>query len=256
MAYTELDIIRHPESYLPNIQVDNVILGYHDKELKVLLQQTVATKKWSITGGYVGRAESIEEAANRVASSRTGLENLFLQQFRSFGGVNRSEDPEKNAANMSKLTGVEVKKDLWIFDRFVSLAYYTLTDFSTVKIKKWSLDADCRWWPVNDLPPLMFDHQQIISEALKSLRMHIAFYPIGYELLSDKFTLPEIHALYETILGRTFDERNFQRKLLSSGIVTKLTETKRIGPHRAPFLYKFNKVQYDQALENGLVLIF
>jgi hypothetical protein len=86
--------------------------------------------------------------------------------------------------------------------------------------------------------------------------MHIAFYPIGYELLPDKFTLPEIHALYETILGRTLDERNFQRKLLSSGIVIKLTETKRIGPHRAPFLYKFDKAQYDQALENGIVLIF
>ena len=106
MAYTTLDIIQHPENYLPNIQVDNVILGYHDKELKVLLQQTIATNKWSITGGYVGRAESIDEAANRIALSRTGLENLFLQQFRSFGGVSRSEDPEKNAANMSKLTGV------------------------------------------------------------------------------------------------------------------------------------------------------
>ena len=71
MAYTELDIIHHPENYLPNIQVDNVILGYHDKELRVLLQQTVATRKWSVTGGYVGRAESTDEAAHRIASSRT-----------------------------------------------------------------------------------------------------------------------------------------------------------------------------------------
>lgn len=256
MAYTALDIIQHPENYLPNIQVDNVILGYHDKELKVLLQQTIATNKWSITGGYIGRAESIDEAANRIALSRTGLENLFLQQFRSFGGVSRSEDPEKNAANMSKLTGIEVKKDLWIFDRFVSLAYYTLTDFSTVKIKKWSRDADCRWWPINELPPLMFDHKEIIGEAIKALRMHIAFYPIGYNLLSAKFTLPEIHALYETILGRTLDERNFQRKLLSSGIVTKLAETRRIGPHRAPFLYKFDQVKYNEGLQSGIVLAF
>ena len=256
MAYTALDIIQHPENYLPNIQVDNVILGYHDKELKVLLQQTIATNKWLITGGYVGRAESIDEAANRIALSRTGLENLFLQQFRSFGGVSRSEDPEKNAANMSKLTGIEVKEDLWIFDRFVSLAYYTLTDFSTVKIKKWPLGADSKWWPVNELPPLMFDHKQIITEALRALRMHIAFFPIGYELLPEKFTLPEIHALYETILGKKLDERNFQRKLLASGIVEKLKETKRIGPHRAPFLYKFNQEGYNKGLENGVPFAF
>lgn len=256
MTYTQLDIIHHPEHYLPNIQVDNVILGYHDKELKVLLQQTIATKKWGITGGYVGRAESTDDAASRIAFSRTGLENLFLQQFRSFGGVSRSDDPEKNAANMSALSGVEVKEDLWIFDRFVSLAYYTLTDFSTVKIKKWPLGADSKWWPVNELPPLMFDHKEIISEAIKALRMHIAFYPIGYNLLSAKFTLPEIHALYETILGRTLDERNFQRKLLSSGIVTKLTETRRIGPHRAPFLYQFDQAKYNEGLQSGIVLAF
>ncbi len=256
MPYSELDIILHPEKYLPNIQVDNVIFGYHDKELKVLLHQTVATSKWTITGGYVGREESVEEAASRIALSRTGLKNLFLQQFGSFGATNRSEDIEKNAENMSKLAGIPVPKDLWIFDRFVSLAFYTLTEFSTVEIKKWALDADCRWWPVNELPPLMFDHKQIITEALRALRMHIAFFPIGYELLPEKFTLPEIHALYETILGKTFDERNFQRKLLASGIVEKLKETKRIGPHRAPFLYKFDKERYDEGLGNGVELAF
>jgi hypothetical protein len=109
---------------------------------------------------------------------------------------------------------------------------------------------------VNELPPLMFDHKQIITEALRALRMHIAFFPIGYELLPEKFTLPEIHALYETILGKKLDERNFQRKLLASGIVEKLKETKRIGPHRAPFLYKFNQEGYNKGLENGVPFAF
>ncbi len=256
MEYSEIDIIMHPEKYLHNIQVDNVILGYHDKELKVLLQQTIATSKWTITGGYVGRDESIEEAASRIASSRTGIGNLFLQQFRSFGSTTRSEDSEKNPENFAKLTGVNVPKDFWIFDRFVSVGFYTLTEFSMVEIKKWSLDADCRWWPVNELPALMFDHEQIIAEALKALRMHILFFPVGYELLPEKFTLPEIHALYETILGKTFDERNFQRKLLASGIVEKLKETKQIGPHRAPFLYRFQKQKYEEGLRSGVMLAF
>jgi len=256
MEYSEIEIITHPERYLSHIQVDNVIFGYHDKELKVLLQQTIATSKWTITGGYVGRDESIEEAAARISSSRTGLKNLFLQQFHCFGNPDRATDAEKNPENLRKLSGMEVPKDLWIFDRFVSVGFYTLTEFSTVEIKKWFLDAECQWWPVNDLPPLMFDHKLIISEALRTLRMHIVFYPIGYELLPEKFTLPEIHALYQTILGRSLDERNFQRKLLASGIVLKLKETRPIGPHRAPYLYKFDQEKYNEGLQRGIVLAF
>jgi hypothetical protein len=256
MEYSEIEIITHPDRYLHHIQVDNVIFGYHDKELKVLLQQTIATSKWTITGGYVGRDESIEEAAARISASRTGLKNLFLQQFHCFGNPDRATDAEKNPENLRKLSGIEVPKDLWIFDRFVSVGFYTLTEFSTVEIKKWSLDAACQWWPVSDLPPLMFDHKLVISEALRTLRMHIAFYPIGYELLPEKFTLPEIHALYQTILGRSLDERNFQRKLLASGIVLKLKETRPIGPHRAPYLYKFDQEKYNEGLQRGIVLAF
>jgi hypothetical protein len=256
MEYSEIEIITHPDRYLHHIQVDNVIFGYHDKELKVLLQQTVTTSKWTITGGYVGREESIEEAAARISASRTGLKNLFLQQFHCFGNPDRATDAEKNPENLRKLSGIEVPKDLWIFDRFVSVGFYTLTEFSTVEIKKWSLDAACQWWPVSDLPPLMFDHELVISEALRTLRMHIAFYPIGYELLPEKFTLPEIHALYQTILGRSLDERNFQRKLLASGIVLKLKETRPIGPHRAPYLYKFDQEKYNEGLQSGIVLAF
>jgi ADP-ribose pyrophosphatase YjhB (NUDIX family) len=256
MEYSEIEIITRPDRYLHHIQVDNVIFGYHDKELKVLLQQTIATSKWTVTGGYVGRDESIEEAAARISLSRTGLKNLFLQQFRCFGNPDRATDAEKNPENLRKLSGIEVPKDLWIFDRFVSVGFYTLTEFSTVEIKKWSLDVACQWWPVSDLPPLMFDHKLVISEALRTLRMHIAFYPIGYELLPEKFTLPEIHALYQTILGRSLDERNFQRKLLASGIVLKLKETRPIGPHRAPYLYKFDQEKYNEGLQSGIVLAF
>jgi hypothetical protein len=96
----------------------------------------------------------------------------------------------------------------------------------------------------------------MITEALRALRMHIAFFPIGYELLPEKFTLPEIHSLYETILGKSLDERNFQKRLLASGIVVKLNETKRIGAHRSPFLYKFDKEKYDEGLKSGVVLMF
>ena len=125
-----------------------------------------------------------------------------------------------------------------------------------VEVKKGTLEIDCRWWPVNELPKMMFDHQLIIAEALKALRLHIAHYPIGYELLPEKFTLPEIHNLYETILGRSLDDRNFSKRLISAGILVKLNEKRQIGAHRSPFLYKFDKEKYDEGLKSGVVLAF
>jgi ADP-ribose pyrophosphatase YjhB (NUDIX family) len=250
------DFYNNSGLYLRNVAVDNVIFGYHDKELKVLLQQPVTVDKWTVAGGYIKKNESIEEAADRIAWSRTGLKNLFLQQFRSFGSTDRSRDIEKSAENFSRSFGVEVPADLWIFDRFVSIGFYTLTEFSMVDIKKGPYDADCKWWPVSDLPPMMFDHKYIIEEALRFLRLHIAHFPIGYELLPEKFTLPEIHSLYETILGKSLDDRNFTKKLLATGIIIKLNETKKIGAHRSPFLYRFDKEKYEEGLKSGVELAF
>jgi hypothetical protein len=102
----------------------------------------------------------------------------------------------------------------------------------------------------------MFDHKDIISEALKALQIHIYHYPVGYELLPEKFTLPEIHNLYETILGKALDSRNFARKLMATGIVKKLNERRSIGAHRSPFLYKFDKKKYNEAIREGLFLAF
>ena len=157
---------------------------------------------------------------------------------------------------MSVLLGIEIPSDLWIFDYFVSVGFYTLTEFSKVALEKGTFEEECKWWPVDELPPMMFDHSLIIAEALNALRLHIAHYPIGYELLAEKFTLPEIHSLYETILGKTLDSRNFTKKLTATGIVIKLNETKSIGAHRSPFFYKFDKDKYDEGLKSGVMLAF
>ncbi|MFI5155628.1 MAG: NUDIX hydrolase [Chitinophagales bacterium] len=250
------DYILNSGLYLKNVAVDNVIFGYHDKELKVLLQQPMSVNKWTVTGGYIRRTESIEEAASRIALARTGLKNLFFQQFRSFGNPARVVDSGFTAKQISKLWGTNLSSELWIFDYFVSVGFYTLTEFSLVEPKKGDFDTDCQWWPIGDLPPMMFDHKLVVTEALKTLRMHITHYPIGYELLPEKFTLPEIHALYETVLGKSLDDRNFTRRLMGTGIVVKLKETKKIGAHRSPFLYKFDKKKYDHALRDGDLLVF
>jgi len=250
------DLFNNPTQYLRNVSVDNVILGYHDKELKVLLQQPFAVNKWTVTGGYIKKTESIEEAAHRIAFLRTGLKGLYLQQFRSFGNPKRSVDNGFTPKQIKEITGIAPSGNAWIFDYFVSIGFYTLTEFSQVAFKKGVHEEDCKWWPVSQLPPMMFDHKQIISEALMALRLHIAHYPIGYELLPKKFTLPEIHALYETILGKSLDDRNFAKRLMATGIITKLSETKSIGAHRSPFLYTFNKKKYQKGLKTGIDLAF
>lgn len=242
--------------YLKNVLVDNVVFGYHDKELKVLLQQPVMLEGWTVTGGYIKKTESIEEAAARIAFARTGLKNLFLQQFRSFGSPQRRGLDESFVQRLKETTGMNVAPGSWFFDYFVSLAFYTLTEFAEVKLTKSIYDAECKWWPISELPPMMFDHALIITEALKALRLHIAHFPVGYELLPEKFTLPEIHSLYETILGKSLDDRNFAKKLSATGIIIKLNETKKIGAHRSPFLYKFDKKKYEQGLKSGVELVF
>src|SRR5882724_3425460 len=115
------DFFNHSERYLRNVAVDNVIFGYHDKELKVLLQQPFTLDKWTVAGGYIKKTESIEEAAHRVAFERTGLKNLFFQQFRSFGNPARVIDKGFTPEHISEICGIELPADLWIFDYFVSV---------------------------------------------------------------------------------------------------------------------------------------
>ena len=257
MAAEDLDdIVKYADRYLRNVAVDNVIFGYHDKELKILLQRPFAINTWTVTGGYIRKTESIEEAAHRIAFSRTGLKDLYLQQFRAFGNPKRVSNSGFNLKYIKEKSGTDIPSDFWIFDYFVSVGFYTLTEFSQVEFRKGKYEEECKWWSINELPPLIFDHKLIISEALLALRLHIAHYPIGYKLLPKKFTLPEIHALYETILGKKMDERNFAKRLMATGIITKLNETRHIGAHRSPFLYKFNKKEYDKGLKSGIELAF
>jgi 8-oxo-dGTP diphosphatase len=248
------EILNGPEHYLRNVSIDNVIFGYHNKQLKVLLQRPQGLSKWTVSGGFIKRTETIEEAAARIAKERTGLKNLYLKQFKAFGSPSRTKDNAISIKTIGKLAGVKIDKNNWMFDYFVSLGFYTLTEFELVKPTGEFYTEECQWWDIFNLPVLALDHLLIIEEALKALRLDIYQYPIGYELLPEKFTLPEITALYETILGKKLDGRNFSKKLQATGIIIKLAEVRYIGPHRSPFLYKFDKVTYDEALKNGMVL--
>jgi ADP-ribose pyrophosphatase YjhB (NUDIX family) len=252
-----LDFVHSGDKYfLHHLSIDCVIFGYHERQLKVLLLKWKNANKWSLPGGFIKLEETLEEAASRILTERTGLSQLFLQQFHTFGAPKRSERTAADIAHLASVWNTQVPPDHWLLKRTVSIGYYSVTDYSLVNPQPDYLSDECTWHDINHIPTLVFDHNLIITEALKALRMQINLQPIGYNLLPKKFTLPEIHDLYETILGKELDRRNFPKKLLSLGIIKKLDEQKSIGAHRSPFLYKFDKRKYDKALKEGIVLAF
>ncbi|NNV55231.1 NUDIX hydrolase [Limnovirga soli] len=241
--------------YLPHLSIDCVIFGYHEQQLKVLLLKWKNRNRWSLPGGFIKNEENLRTAASRILKERTGLDDIFLQQFHTFGEPTRSERSPEDVEHLSSITNTPLDMEHWLLKRTVSICYYAVTEFSKVDPQPDFLSEQCEWQEIDRLPELIFDHRDMIEEALKTLRLHIYHQPIGYNLLSEKFTLPEIHDLYETILGKALDRRNFAKKLLSLGLIKKLNERKSIGAHRSPYLYKFDKRKYEKALKSGIVLV-
>jgi len=244
------------KQFLHHLSIDCVIFGYHEQQLKVLLLKWKQSHEWSLPGGFIKLDETLDEAAARILRERTGLSELFLQQYHTFGHPQRSLRSDAHIAHLSSVFNSPVKKDNWLLQRTVSIGYYSVTEYSLVNPQPDYFSDECTWFDINAVPHLVFDHNLIITEALKALRMQIYHQPIGYKLLAEKFTLPEIHDLYETILGKQLDRRNFAKKLISTGVIKKLNEQKKIGAHRSPFLYKFDKRKYDKALKEGIALAF
>ena len=244
------------KTFLPHVSIDCAIFGYHEHQLKILLIKWKKVDGWCLPGGFILRSETLTQAANRIVKERTSLDGLFLQQFHTFGDPGRSKTKQIDDKKLTEMLGFKMPGNNWLMDHTVSIGYYALTEYSKVYPRPDFFSEECRWWDIDDIPDLLFDHNQMVKQALRAMRLQIYHQPIGYNLLPAKFTLPEIHALYETILDKKSDRRNFSKKLVMLGLIKKLNEQKNIGPHRAPFLYKFDKRKYDRALEEGMVLIF
>jgi ADP-ribose pyrophosphatase YjhB (NUDIX family) len=236
--------------YQPGISVDCVILGFHENELKVLLLKVGPSNQWALPGGVIKKNEPIEQAAYRVLQERTGVQNIFLQQFNVFGAPDRSDASIHQNRYLEH--GIKIPKDNWLLQRFITIGFYALIDFSEVNLKNIVSDETAEWIDMNKLSNLMMDHAEIVQKALDTLRNQLAYLPVGKNLLPKKFTMPELQKLYETILNEKLDRRNFQRKLLSFGILNRLNETKKGGAHKAAYLYTFNEKKYQKALKDGL----
>ncbi len=245
-------LVKGNELFLPGISIDCVIFGFHENTLKLLLLDSAKSNKWTLPGGFVLKSEDINDAAYRVLLERTGLNDIYLKQFDVFGQPNRTD------ASVHKTTfeqyGSKIPKDHWMIQRFVSVGYFALIDYTNFSIQNDPINSVYDWKGIEQVKhlPIEHDHGAIIQKALESLRTQLAYLPIGKNLLPKKFTMPELQKLYETILNKPLDRRNFQRKILGFGILNKLNETRKGGAHKSPFLYTFNDKKYQKALKEGL----
>jgi len=250
-----LELREQGDLYHKGISVDCVVLAFYEGNLKVLLNKFNSYDKWMIPGGFVYKDESLDDAVRRHLKNRTGLKDVYLRQFYTFGELERVNIPEHKEILRGK--DIPEEKALWYLDRFVSVGYYALVEYTKVQIYADPEDEIVKWFNLKDISMLNLygDHKSIIRRALDTIYYQIGFIPIGYELLPNKFTMPELRQVYEAFLGKNLDRRNFQRKMLSIGLFEKLNETRKSGAHKSPNLYAFNKARYDEALEEGLQLV-
>ena len=218
----------------PAVTTDCVIFGFDGERLQVLLiERGIEPYKgrWAFPGGFLKMDETAEEGALRELKEETGLEGAYMEQFHTFSAPER--DPR---------------------ERVITIAYYDLVKIQEVKGGDDAVSA--RWFPLDEIPSLAFDHDYILRMATQRLREQIHFQPIGFELLPEKFTIKELQLLYESILGINFDRRNFAKKMTHLEILTDLEETIWPTPKREAKLYKFNAEKYEELKRKGFRLEF
>ena len=214
------------------LSIDGVIFGFHDNQLRVLLLRWKGTDEWSLPGGFIYKRESVDAAAERVVRERTGLDKLYLRQFQVFGDAHRYDQDDT-----WQRIGIPPEGVHWS-ERTISIGYYALVEYSQVTPTPDLLTDECRWWGLDGIPRLLFDHKRIIDAALQTLRSQLSEQPLGH-LLPPAFTIPELQRLHETILGYDVDARNFYKKTIASGQLERLAERRAGTPHKAPYLYRF-----------------
>ena len=216
------------------VTTDCVIFGFDGERLQVLLiERGIEPYKgrWAFPGGFLKMDETAEEGARRELKEETGLDSAYMEQFHTFSTPER--DPR---------------------ERVITIAYYALVKIQ--EVKGGDDAASARWFPLDEIPSLAFDHDYILRMATQRLREQIHFQPIGFELLPEKFTLKELQLLYEAILGINFDRRNFSKKMMHLEILTDLEETIWPTPKREAKLFKFNAEKYEELKRKGFRLEF
>jgi len=211
--------------------VDPVIFGFDQGDLKVLLIKRGVQPfmgQWALPGDLVYPNEDLDSAAGRVLGELTGLQDVYLEQVHTFGKVDRHP-----------------------LGRVITIAYYSLIKIDNFEFTPASMASQVAWHDISKIEELAFDHMPILKKCFDTLKWKIRSYPVGFELLPKKFTLTELQKVYEAILEKELDKRNFRKKLLSTKLLTDLNESQQGVSHRPAKLYSFDTAKYEQLQSQG-----
>lgn len=235
------------QDYIPQLSIDCVIFGYKEKQLKVLVPKLdFRGDFWALPSGFVLQEEDIDQAARRILEERTGIGNIYLEQFRVFGEARRSNRAFLERLiqlNGEKLGGEDFsrKEFEWVTRRFVSVGYYALVDIDEVVPRKNDIDESIEWYDVRRLPPMILDHHDIVAKATEALRLHLDERLIAFNLLPETFTMREVQELYEAVFDKPFARNNFQKKILDLNVLERLEKKYTGAANKAPYLYRWKR---------------
>ncbi len=213
------------------LAVDCIIFGYDGQDLKLLvIQRSFEPFKgqWSLLGGFIGEHESSEGAAARVLKELTGMDGVYMEQLSTF---------------------TEQERDT--VERTISIAYFALIDIQKYK-QQISEDYNPAWFPINDVPDLIFDHNKMVELAKEKLRYKAALHPLLFELLPAKFTMPQLQSLYQAVYNTEFDKGNFNRKMLSTKLLVKLKDKDKLNSKKGAFYFKVDTKKYSASFNSFL----
>lgn len=225
------------KGYIPQdkvfLAVDCIIFGFDDEDLKVLLIKRdfePAKGEWSLMGGFLKKNETLDESASRILKTLTGMNDIYMEQLYSFSEVDR--DP---------------------FERTISTSYYAIINIQNHN-EELIENYNAKWFSLSKFPNLIFDHNKMLDKAIKRLRRRTSINPIGFELLPEKFTMRQLQKLYEAILDKKLDKRNFVNKINSMDILIKLNEKDMTSSTKGSFLFMFDREKYDEKQGNDFYL--
>lgn len=216
------------------VAVDCIIFGFDGSQLKALLIKRgfePEVGKWSLMGGFVEKDENADQAAARVLYELTGMREIYMEQLHTFSDVDRDSA-----------------------GRVISIAYFALINIEDYS-KQMQREHEARWFLINRMPHLIFDHRKMVLKARERLREKVVAHPVGFELLPTKFTLPQLQSLYEAIYDTPLDKRNFTKKILSLGVLNKLDEKEKLSSRKGAYFYVFDGVKYKKLQSNGVKFI-
>ncbi|WP_041522133.1 NUDIX hydrolase [Gilvimarinus agarilyticus] len=222
---------RTPDNVIKALSIDNLIFGLDHGQLDVMLikhREGISKGRWGLPGGWIRYDENLRDAASRHLHELTGVQNLYLEQLKTFGRLDRFPS-----------------------ERVVTIAYYALVSAEDYSLVAGNNAADASWFNIRELPELIYDHAEILQYGIEFLQQQVRRRPIGFNLLPEKFTLLELQELYESILGTKLDKPNFRRKIMKMNLLASCEEKQQGVAHRAAKLYRFDEQAYQALTEKG-----